>query len=332
MKNVPETILKKLALTYQSDVSSLSYFRGGHEWSDGVLYEYEKEGQPRILKVMEMPSHQARDKLMALDARLNFARFLGDRGIETVHPERTIDGKLYTEEVDAERMYVSYSYRKRDGVHIFDTPWIEHEALFARWGEALGRMHAAAKEYPVWHRLSDDPEGKILGWEQEWNGFHSWCKDEAVKESWRNLKSRLDALPIERSGYGFSHNDLHIENLLARHGNVTVLDFDVSNPHWFACDLAIAIYSIFTYAAKGRFEHPPADPERLKRLYGSFIRGYEGANRLDSFWFDHMKLFLQYRRTLLFIVFSEELSRSNPAHYRAWRNRILENSPFPEYL
>lgn len=332
MKLVPDAILRRLAQPFRTDASKLTYFRGGHAWSDGVLYEYEQDGRTHILKVKELSAAQARDAVAALDARLKFVRFLGDRGIAIVHPERTADGKLYAEEKEQERTHVGYSYRKREGVHIFERPWEEHEALFARWGEAMGRMHAAAKEYPVWHRLPEDAEGKLLGWEAEWEGFHSWCKDEKVKESWRDLKTRLDALPLERNGYGFTHNDLHIENLLVHDGNVTVLDFDVANPHWFACDLAIALYSIFIYAAKGKIEHPPADSERLKRLYCSFIRGYESANRLDPFWFDHIELFLRYRRTLLFIVLSEELSRNDPEHHRVWRNRILENAPFPVYV
>ncbi|WP_040949772.1 phosphotransferase enzyme family protein [Gorillibacterium massiliense] len=332
MKKVPDAVLKKLSLPYQADPSALCYFSGGHPWSDGVLYEYEKDAVPHILKVMEMPAGEAQDKLTALDARLQFVRFLGDRGIAIVHPERSVEGKLFTEEKEADRLYVCYSYRKREGVHIFETPRSGHEALFARWGEAMGSMHAAAKEYPVWRRLPNDPEGKILGWEQEWNGFHVWCKDEAVKESWRKLKNRLDSLPVERNSFGFTHNDLHIENLLAHDGNVTVLDFDVSNPHWFACDLATAVNSIFTYASEGKFEHPPIDPEQVKRLVRSFIRGYESANRLEPFWMEQVNTFLQYRRILLFIVFSEELSRNNPEHYKAWRKRILEDAPFPEYL
>lgn len=331
MKKVPETVLNQLVGAYRRDDPILTYFQGGHDWSDGVLYEYEQEGRPHILKVKELPAEQTRDMLKALDARLSFVRFLGDRGIDIVHPERTLEGSLYTQAEEGDRAYVGYSYRKREGVPIFSIPGEEHEALFGRWGETLGRMHAAAKEYPVWHRLPDDPEGNILGWEQEWGGFHTWCKDDEVKASWRKLKTRLEALPIERSGHGFTHNDLHLENLLVHRGNVTVLDFDVSNPHWFACDLSVAIYSLFTYAAHGKLEHPPVDSDKLKRLYRSLIRGYESANRLDAFWFDRMNLFLQYRRMLLFIVFFEDLSRRNPAFCETWRNRILEEAPFPDY-
>lgn len=331
MKKASEAVLAKLALAFQTETAALSYFSGGHEWSDGVLYEYLHNGKARILKIMDMPMDQAEDKVAAIRARLQFVRFLGDRGVDIVSPEHTVDGSLYKEVTDSDRLYIAYSYHKRDGGHIFHAPKEEHEALFVQWGKAMGRMHAAAKEYPVWHLLPEDPEGRLLGWEQEWHGFHTWCKDEEVKEAWRKLKTRLDALPIERSGFGFTHNDLHIENMLAHNGSVTVLDFDVSNPHWFVCDLAVAIHSIFTYSAHGKLEHPPVDPARLKVMVQAFMRGYKSENQLDIAWFDHVELFLQYRRILLFIVFAEGLAQHDPAHYQAWRSRILENAPFPEY-
>ena len=331
MKKVSEALLKKIARSFHTDEKALTYFGGGYDWSDGVLYEYQRDGHPCILKVMEMPAEHVEDITAALDARLNFVRFLGERGIGVVTPELSVEGTLYTEETEEGRLYISYTYYKQEGVHLFKTPWQVHDAYFVRWGEAMGKLHAAAKEYPVWYQLPEDPEGRILGWKQEWNGFYDWCKDEEVKASWRKVKAKLDALPVDRSGFGFTHNDLHIENMLFHEGNVTVLDFDVSNPLWFACDLAIAIYSIFTYAAQGKLEHPPQDPERLKSLYRAFIQGYQSSNHLETFWYDQLETFLQYRRILLFVVLSGELSRNNPEHYQTWRKHILEETPFPAF-
>lgn len=331
MKKIQKVLLQRLASAYGTDAAAMRYFRGGHDWSDGVLYEYGHGDETRILKVMEFPATEAGDKLPALEARLKFVRYLGESGIPMIFPEPSADGGLHVREPDGERIYVAYSYAKREGTHIFQAPQDEREMFFVRWGEVMGRMHVAAREYPEWRRLPEDPEGTRLGWEAEWKFFHDWCKDEAVKESWRQLKTELDALPIERSGYGFTHNDLHFENLLIGKDGLTVLDFDVASPHWFACDLAIALYSIFTYAAGGRLEHPPADEKEPKRLFQSFLRGYETANKLDAFWFERIRLFLHYRRILLFIVFSDELERSHPEHRRVWRERILKNAPFPDY-
>ncbi|SEU28221.1 phosphotransferase enzyme family protein [Paenibacillus sp. NFR01] len=331
MKKIPDNLLKQMAKAYDAEHADLSYFRGGHDWSDGILYEYSRDGRTHILKIMELPAGQAQESLSALEARLQFIRFLGERGIGIVHPEPAADGRLFVKEQEEERIYAAYGYIKRDGVHLFERPVAEHEALFARWGEVMGQMHAAAQEYPVWREIPGDQEHGILHWEKEWHGFHEWCKDEAVKESWRRLKDKLDRLPLERGGFGFTHNDLHIENLLANQGTVTVLDFDVSNLHWFACDLAVAVYSILTYASAGQIEGTPQDPGRLRQLYRSFIEGYLSANPLDDFWLAQIPLFLQYRRILLFVVFAEGLAQSDPEHYRLWRQRILEETPFPNY-
>ncbi|WP_058302826.1 phosphotransferase enzyme family protein [Gorillibacterium timonense] len=331
MKTVPNATLSELARAYRTDAAALTYFNGGHDWSDGILYTYKHEEQTRILKVMEVPAAEIQDKSAALAARLKYVRFLGEREIPIVYPVPTASGELDARSMAGDRMYIAYSYVMREGVPIYELPHEERITLFARWGETLGRMHAAAQDYPDWDRLPEDPEGRLLGWQSEWSFFHSWCKDEEVKESWRQLKTELDALPVERTGFGFTHNDLHIGNVIAHQGQVTVLDFDVSNPHWFACDLAIALYSLFTYAAEGRMEHPSADNDVLKQVIRAFLDGYESANRLDAFWYERIELFLRYRRTLMFFVFSDEMERSNPEHRLVWRKRILEKAPFPEY-
>lgn len=332
MKSIPESILAKLAEAYGTTASALTYFQGGHPWSDGILYDYIREGQPSILKVMDVPKAEVEGKKRCVSARLAFVRFLGQRNIPIVYPELTEDGELEVTEVDDTHAFLAYSYRKREGVHVFELPINEHEDIFVRWGEAMGRMHALAGEYPIWRQLSEDPEDrKVLGWESEWEGFFEWCKDEEVKASWRKLRIQLDALPITRASFGFTHNDLHLHNLLVHDGELTVLDFDVANLHWFACDIATAIHSIFTYAANGALEKTPDDPEKTRQLTRAFLRGYEQAQQLDAFWLDHLELFLQYRRTLLFIVFAEDLQTRDPEHYASWRKRILENAPFPAF-
>lgn len=331
MKETPAAILEELARSYGTDASKLAYFQGGHPWSDGVLYDYTQGSVPYILKVMEMPAADAEERLTTMKGRLEFVRSLGERGIPIVYPEPSVRGLLYAEAKGEEHAYVGYTYRKREGELLFKRPQAEHEALFVRWGRTMGEMHEAAASYPVWQRLSADPEGRLLGWEAEWRFFDGLFKDEGVRETWRKLKLRLDALPQERDSFGFTHNDLHIENLLAHEGELTVLDFDVASTHWFACDVAVALYSILIYAAHGKMEHPPVDPARLKELAAAFMQGYESVRRLDDYWRGQLNLFLEYRRMLLFAVVSPELQRHNPAHYEVWRSRIVENAPFPDW-
>ncbi|MEO3946171.1 phosphotransferase [Gorillibacterium sp. CAU 1737] len=330
MKAITNTVLENLAQSYKTSAVLLTYFNGGYEWSDGILYTFPLEGKTRILKVMEFPVEKSGDARVALSARLDFVRFLGERGVPIVFPEPTQDGKLYSECVEDDRLYIAYSYDKREGIPIYEAPFENRPALFEQWGEAMGKMHATAEQYPYWNQIPEDPEGRLLGWEQELNSFHSWCKDEEVKAAWRQLKEKLEVLPVERSGFGFTHNDLHISNLITQEGKVTVLDFDVSNPHWFACDLATALYSLITHAAHGKLEHPPEDAEMLKQSVHSFLTGYSRIRPQASFPPEQIELFLHYRRLLLFTVMYDEMVRSNPDHLAVWRQRILEQAPFPD--
>lgn len=331
MKEIPVGLLEGLARSYGTAASGLTYFQGGHPWSDGVLYEYSAMGGTYILKIIEMPEAEVADRLQTMKGRLEFVRFLGERGVPIVYPEPTVHGGLYAVEQSPDQTVVAYTYRKREGLPLFKHPWDEHEELFALWGRTMGSMHAAAAEYPVWQMLPGDLEGRLLGWEMEWRFFDSFCKDDEVREQWQALKLQLDELPQERDGFGFTHNDLHMENLLFRQGEITVLDFDVASPHWFACDLAIALYSIFAYAANGMLEKPPANPLWLKKVAARFLEGYESEYPLSPYWRQRINLFLHYRRILLFTIFAPELIGKDPQRHEEWRSRILESAPFPEW-
>lgn len=333
MKSCSMDLLRLLARPFGAKAESLVYFRGGHAWSDGILYEFGQNGLTCILKVMELPAAEAAGRLPAVIARLQFAAYLGDHDVPIIRPLISADGDLLSTAADGEHIFIAYCYRKDGGKLIYEWPEENHGRLFGLWGEAMGKMHAAAKCYPHWYRLGPEHDQDGLpGWESELNSFHSWCKDEEVKAAWLGLKDELQALPVDREGYGFTHNDLHLDNMLAQENLLTVIDFDVATPHWFACDMAIALYSIFTYASQGQAECPPLDAAAPKRLFGLFLQGYEKANRLDAYWLERLELFLRYRRMLLFTVFSEDLARSNPGQYSEWKNRIVGNAPFPDYL
>ncbi len=49
--------------------------RGGHDWSDGILYQYPRKDSEYILKIMEMPAQEADDQLASLQGRLTLPLF-----------------------------------------------------------------------------------------------------------------------------------------------------------------------------------------------------------------------------------------------------------------
>ena len=192
----------------------------------------------------------------------------------------------------------------------------------------MGMCHRLAKGYTSWQALKDPETGNdLLTWRGEWECFHNWCQDEEVKSRWVEIKQSLESLPVTREVFGFIHNDPHIWNLLVEGDQITLLDFDVANHHWFVNDIAIACQNILMFHSGG-LNSSLRRLNKLEEFLGYFMQGYRRENDLPLDWLRHLDLFIAYRRILLFIVMKNWI-RSQPKRYRTWKRLILTQ---PEIL
>lgn len=321
MISVPPTVLEALAHKFDLAAGSLTHFGGGREDSDGIVYAYPCQETRRLLKVMAVPEAEQRRGLFCLDERLRLMRFLGENGAAVAFPLPSPHGNLYETHTADGHLWVAYGMPLAPGESKPFETW--DEALFRGWGQAIGRMHRLAQQYPSWEASVDPENGQLtLHWHEEWEGFYQWCQDEEVKQKWVEIGERLKALPRSRDAFGFIHNDPHIANLVADDGKVTMIDFDVANHHWFINDIAIACQSIL-FSHSGGMERPVGDRSKLLTFLHAFLEGYERENRLSSFWLEQLDLFLAYRRILLFIVMHGWI-QSQPEMHTAWKQMILE--------
>ena len=114
-------------------------------------------------------------------------------------------------------------------------------------------------------------------------------------------------------------------------GTITVIDFDVCAHHWFATDIGIALFHGAWMGVSG-----DQDPNTfLPGFYPHFMEGYTEENALDSFWHAQLSRFVDYRRLLLFSVFSNEWREPrNDWQTRMldrWREDILDNRPVVDF-
>lgn len=318
--HIPDTMMQTLSQQHGTTASALSYLGGGQGGSDGIVYQYDADGKTWTLKFMILPTQDA-GALDRVTARLKFVHYLGEHGVPLAYPLLTPGGDLLAQAVEEDRRYIAYRCAKAGGKPAAPETW--SDGLFREWGRILGRAHRATQQYPIWQPALG------MGWEDEWNGFYKWCKDDAVRDAWQALKAELDALPVERTGFGFIHNDPHCFNLLVDGEKLTLLDFDVALPHWFMTDIAAALYSALCGDAGG-FERPQKTPGFGAHWLETFLNGYEQENHLDPFWLDRLETFLHYRRILLFIVFYEGLQK-HPDYLNSWRERIVQRSPILTY-
>ncbi|HEY9075305.1 MAG TPA: phosphotransferase [Anaerolineaceae bacterium] len=319
---VPEDIQKQLARAYGAD--QLVHFGGGHEGSDGIVYAYPFDGdgwaRRRLLKVMAIPAAEQERGLFCLEERLRFMRAVGEQGAPVVYPQLSPQMRLYETASTADHLFVGYSMEIAPGKTPNSNCW--DPAFFRRWGRLIGSLHRLSRLLPRWEASIFPATGEqVLTWKEEWQGFGNWCKDEEVGERWREIGKMLETLPIERASFGFIHNDPHIWNLLDDGQQITLLDFDVANHHWFVTDISIACQSVL-FDISGGMQRPLEYPDKLKSFLGYFREGYEQEHSLAEEWWQRLDLFIAYRRILLFIAMYDWIC-SKPDLFASWKRMIL---------
>ena len=317
---VPQTILAALSASYGATAESVAHFAGGGPEGDGVIYAYPYGRGRRLLKVMVMPAAESLRGLHRLEERLRFVHYLGENGARIVYPLPSPQGNLYEAVSDDEHLWVAYAMELAPGQTPAHDGW--DEAFIRAWGQAIGGLHRLAQGYPTWRSSTDPITGDpCLTWQEEWVGFRDWCQDGDVRQAWGALGEELDALPVTRDSFGFIHNDPHIWNLRAEGNRVTLLDFDVSNHHWFMTDIGVALQSVLIFLTGG-LHGPLRDHRSLLAFLRLFVEGYERENHLTAEWWNRLDLFIAYRRILLFIAMND-WARSQPGLLASWREMIL---------
>ena len=324
MRPVPEKALSTLATHCGAEPTGLTKIGGGEPWSDGIVYAFDTPaGERRVLKILAFDPADTQAQAR-FQARVDFVHFLGERGVPIAYPLVLPSGGLVEQDLADGTLFCAYVMERIDG-HTIDahdpTQW--NDAFFQRWGAVVGHMHRLTGEY-----TGDVPATLGLDWRTEMDGFEAICQEEEVKAVWCELRSELEALPRDRTCFGFVHNDPHPWNLvISADGSLTVLDFDCANYHWFMADIAIAAYGAYMGAGGGP-ERPPRELDFPARFLSAFRAGYETEFHLEQAWWERLPLFLRYRSALLFMCFYDEVAK-HPEHMRRWVSRLQENAPIP---
>lgn len=314
---VNEPILREGAALFGANTATLRSLGG----MDGAVYTYEQDGKGYILKFVPT----AEDNLPVIVEKWDFVNYLAEHGVSVSRPVVSRNGQLVERMQDGEQVYAVFQAEKAPGKHVDGRHTAEYNAgLFHEWGRTMGKMHALTQSYTGGEHISD--------WRSEVHFMTNWCPDEAVREKWRAMEAYLATLPQPRDAYGLIHNDLHPHNFLVDRGRITVIDFDVCNHHWFTTDIGIALFHA-AWMGYGGDKDPNAF---LPGFFARFMEGYTEENTLDSFWLQQVGRFVDYRRLLMFSVFSNEWPEPRQPWQQHtldhWRQGILNDKPVVETL
>jgi amicoumacin kinase len=357
MKRVPKPVMEDLCGRYGVDPEAIEFLGGGEDWSDGVLYSFSPrsggetsrsggetsrsggetsrsgDAAPMVIKFLAFPSSDG-DAIRRSRDRVAFVRYFGEKGSRVIKPEPSLGGKL-EEIVEADGIaHLAYVYKKAKGRVVDKSdPSTRSGAFYRAMGATIGQLHASWEARPETLKSdgTSDQSEALKGWRDEWAFFLGWCHDDEVKLAWIHLKDALAKLPVDKSTYGFVHNDAHAWNLIfdpetesARSGGepeFTLIDFDVANYHFFLSDAANALYSIVIMGSGGPEAGSPP-PGFVDWAFAHFWEGYKRFREPENRDPELLDLFLQYRRCLMFMPFQEQTAK-NPAWRERWKGHIL---------
>jgi len=320
-ENIYQEALRRFGIP-QENIRKL----GGFE---SFLYEYEKEGQPYILRIshsLHLPPNRTRGEM-------DFLLYLAENGLSVPRPHPSRHGNLVevievtaNEVIPGITYFSAVTYDKASGSRPAKEDW--NPKLFRAMGCYMGRLHNLSKKYQP-----GDPAFRRHEWyedEEDYADLYLPPSESIVSEKFKRLVTYLKSLPRDPESYGLIHIDFHSGNFFIDKSlgeecpHITLFDWDDCAYAPFVYDIAMAIF----YAIPHHCD-TPADIDNARTFYQNFLQGYGEENDLDRKWLKEIPHFLKLREMDLYIIIhrSFELEQLGPweASFMEGRKERLEN-------
>lgn len=288
---------------------------GGGGAPDGFVFANPRD--PVVIKFL--PASDERIPIMR--AKMDFVNYVRAGGVPTPGYLPSESGSMIEIITEDDTTFAVMKLDKAPGRPVnFGDPAEWNAQFFQQWGHILGQIHALSARY------DSESRATIPDWEAEHAAFCVMSQgDPDVLAQWQRIGEQLRDLPRPADAFGPIHNDPHSWNFLLANGALTILDFDVCVQHWFALDLAIALFHPI-FESRRRPAHEAA--AFVRDLTHHLLAGYAQAYTLDPCWLEHLALFMKYRRTLFYIVLPKDSSNAwTQRTVRDLRSMIVEDVP-----
>ncbi len=272
-----DNILAQAASLYGVEPQALSHFRD----AANTFYQFNQEGKGRILRLT--PASR-RDQNVIL-AETEWLDFLAEHNFRAVRVIRSHEDRAVEVLDDGSNLFFAVAFEKLSGNHP-EGEQISSDVL-RKWGRALGRLHKLSKEYQPANPTIRRPEWAEL--EALQFDHYLPSSETLVLSKGREILNMLRQLPVDPDGYGLIHGDPDPWNFFMHSGEVTFIDFDDACYHWYAFDVAVAVWNAVLAAGV-------IDQESFaKHVWTQFYRGYRQESKLSAFWLKQIPMFLQLR-------------------------------------
>ncbi len=320
-------VLAKAAHLFGTSIDHLSKF-DDYEGCANLVYQYEHEGEPRVLRISYRP-----DRPIALiQAELHFVNYLAENGVRVAQPILSENGNL-TEVIHTSGVpFITVSFVKGRGIRVPDNRYryrtgVPIEEYFRNWGQVLGQMHRLTKTYQPLSETIRRPEW--FTWEYN-QGFPYGERLPTIQKKYDRLIADLHALSQDADSYGLIHNDFNDGNFTVDYdnGDITVFDFDDCCYFWFMYDIACA-----WEGGIGRVMFQPLTERSafMDNYMEQVMVGYTRENTLNEVWLDRLPLFLrliQMQELMHYAQYLDEPDKELQAGLRYKIRCIEEDIPY----
>ncbi len=324
-------VLRAAASLFGTSRDALGKF-DDYEGCANLVYHYETEGQPRVLRLSYRPDRPVE----MIQAELHFVEYLAEGGVRVSRPVPSINGNLIEVIPAGEILFVAVTFLRGKGMRVPDNSYryrkgVPIEEYFQNWGQVLGQMHRLTKTYRPISETVRRPEWHI--WEA-YKGFPYGERLPIIQHKYDQLIAELHALPKDADSYGLIHNDFNDGNFTVDYdnGDITVFDFDDCCYFWFMYDIACA-----WEGGIGRAMFRPLDERRafMDHYMEQVLTGYTHENTLSKAWLARLPLFLrliQMQELLHFAQYLDEPDEEIQAGLRYKIHCIENDIPYLGFL
>ena len=282
-----------------------------YEGCENLVHEYERDGNPFILRISFRPDRTAGQ----IQAELHFVNYLAEHGVRVSRPVPSRNGNLLETVQAAGIPFHIASFVKGKGMRVPDNGYRYREGApieeyFENWGQILGQMHALAKDYqpasdrvkrPVWSEIH---KSRLM--------IETRVPDRlvVVRDRIQTLLKKVLSLPKDRDSYGLIHGDFNDGNFTVdtTNGDITAFDFDDCCYFWFVYELASAWEGgIGRVMFQGLEERKAFMDHYMEQV----MAGYNRENSLRAEWLARLPLFVRLIQVEEFLYFAQYIEQAD---------------------
>ena len=281
---------------WHADIDSLENVGSGAN----RVYRFIESGERRYLRLI---SSYDRTKEQ-VEAEVDFIAYLNRGGVRTMLPLSSSAGRFIEELPLADGFLFACVFEEAKGKRFrygSANSTKSKKEHFRLRGRALGQIHVLSKDYV--------PCGnsRRFAWDEDKLLLHiNKLLPGSEKIFWREyevLREWLKDYPKSSQTFGLIHGDFAETNYRYQDAELSIFDFDDCCYHWFACDLAVAIY-------------PHGWRREGLQLLDWLLEGYSEEMQLNVTLAD-VTMFCRWRLLYMFLVYARKWGFENLSERQA---------------